>query len=145
MDHPHDAPEIFSKNFMIYPCIFATSLYNGGNTGMYFPGTRRNSRMLLRERLCAGYGPLPPWVRFGNAPVISTTLMRCYFNAALPRVYFYEIPTTEYQHRAWKWKHFRGRVKNPVPKLGRSDVSGWVFCLPRKGKEQEENDQNQAC
>ena len=104
------------------------------NTGMYFPGTRRNSRMLLRERMCAGHGPLPPWMRLNDAPVIHTTLKRCYFNAALPRVHFFGIPTTEYQHRVWKWMHFPGRVKNSVPKSERSDVSGWDFLFARKRK-----------
>lgn len=70
--------------------------------------------MLLRERLCAGYGPLPPWMRFGDAPVIDTTLKRCNFNAALPRVSVLMIPIAEYQCRARYRKILRGRVKTPV-------------------------------
>lgn len=74
--------------------------------------------MLLRERLCAGCGALLSWLRFNDAPVIDTTLNRCNFNAALPRVSIFMIPIAEYQCRARYRRILRGMVKAPVLFVG---------------------------
>lgn len=75
--------------------------------------------MLLRERLCAGCGALLSWLRFEGAPVIDTTLNRCNFNAALPRVSVLMIPIAEYQCCARFRRILRGMVKTPVLFVGR--------------------------